>query len=364
MITVPFEQLGAGQVGRLAYQVIGRDGPVFNPQNIRYLRPQDALTGPPPASPFELATAISGINLLVSAGTLALSAQVLQEVRRISRQLERIVLKLDLMDSKLDQILEKVEVIDTKVSENNLRHALTHILQTSLQSDEINIAGLARAGRDLETFTQSVRGFQIGGALGLRISTDIVFNLELIFGLLSNLRCLVLMRHNESALGDPRRVVALDSVEDYLGHTGTLHQIKSILAADKVMIQGIDALRMDVKNNFTFAGDGDFVRIASVYDDTVRTPLLATFDPLSANIWKKYFEYKTPADADIVSALNEYRQLWLWHSDAGLVWRTLQELDWVRSGYSVGKWRNRLADSPLQATRKLDVDCEIPAMAA
>ena len=42
MNTVPFDKLGPGQSGRLAYQVLGQDGPIMNPQNIRYLSPDSA----------------------------------------------------------------------------------------------------------------------------------------------------------------------------------------------------------------------------------------------------------------------------------------------------------------------------------
>ena len=37
MNTVPFDKLGPGQSGRLAYKVLGQYGPIMNPQNIRYL---------------------------------------------------------------------------------------------------------------------------------------------------------------------------------------------------------------------------------------------------------------------------------------------------------------------------------------
>ena len=56
MNTVPFDQLGPGQSGRLAYQVLGQDGPIFNPRNIRYLSPDSpemaALSTGAGASPF------------------------------------------------------------------------------------------------------------------------------------------------------------------------------------------------------------------------------------------------------------------------------------------------------------------------
>jgi hypothetical protein len=72
---VPFDKLGPGQSGRLAYQVMGKDGPVFNPAGIRYLEPSDATAGiAASTAALDVLPALAGINLAVSVGTLALSA--------------------------------------------------------------------------------------------------------------------------------------------------------------------------------------------------------------------------------------------------------------------------------------------------
>ena len=46
MNTVPFDQLGPGQSGRLAYQVLGQDGPIFNRRRTSAIYRQKALRYP------------------------------------------------------------------------------------------------------------------------------------------------------------------------------------------------------------------------------------------------------------------------------------------------------------------------------
>lgn len=121
---VPFEKIGPGQSGRLVYQVVGQGGPVWNPKNMIFLRPDQSPTHAGAESGPDLGAALAGINLLASAGILAISQQTLREVNRISQKLERMDAKLDTMDGKLDQLQAKAEMIDVKVSENNLRHGL------------------------------------------------------------------------------------------------------------------------------------------------------------------------------------------------------------------------------------------------
>ena len=84
MNTVPFDQLGPGQSGRLAYQVLGQNGPIFNPNNIRYLSPDSpemtTLAGAG-ASPFAggasgLNVGLSGLNLIGSLANLAVAIAI------------------------------------------------------------------------------------------------------------------------------------------------------------------------------------------------------------------------------------------------------------------------------------------------
>ena len=66
MNTVPFDKLGPGQSGRLAYQVLGQDRPIFNPQNIRYLSP-DSVEIPATsmgAGASALSAGLAGANLI------------------------------------------------------------------------------------------------------------------------------------------------------------------------------------------------------------------------------------------------------------------------------------------------------------
>lgn len=66
MNTVPFDQLGPGQSGRLAYQVLGQNGPIFNPQNIRYLSPDspEIPTNAMSTGASGLSAGLTGANLI------------------------------------------------------------------------------------------------------------------------------------------------------------------------------------------------------------------------------------------------------------------------------------------------------------
>ena len=58
MNTVPFKKLGPGQSARLTVQVLGQNGPIPNPQNIRYLPPDspEIPSANPPHRPVPVAT--------------------------------------------------------------------------------------------------------------------------------------------------------------------------------------------------------------------------------------------------------------------------------------------------------------------
>src|SRR5208283_72599 len=117
---VPFDSLGKKQVGRLVYQVIGKDGPVFNPRNIRYLSPGDPgypsnLPALNPAQGIDLsnlAPVFAGLNLVASVANLAVSAAVLYKVSKLEKQIEaakrQVLAKLDVIDQKVTHIDIKV----------------------------------------------------------------------------------------------------------------------------------------------------------------------------------------------------------------------------------------------------------------
>jgi hypothetical protein len=126
-----FESLGPGQVGRWVYQVIGKNGPVPNPQNIRYLQSDptaEAATG-------VQATALgsSGLTLMASVGSLAVAATTLHEVRKVREQLTGLIEWSKQLDARIDAIHTRLKRVDLAVAENNLRHALRHAISRSIR---------------------------------------------------------------------------------------------------------------------------------------------------------------------------------------------------------------------------------------
>jgi hypothetical protein len=277
-------------------------------------------------------------------------------VNHISQKLERIDAKLDTMDGKLDQLLAKAEAIDAKVSENNLRHGLDHVLRASLTPDQISVEGIVAARRDMETFVLSIPGFGLGGSLGLRLSSDVVHKMESIWRFLFNLRCMILSKHNQSVGGDPRRTVAFDFVEDYLSHAGTPEQVASIAGAYEAAGAGLDAL----KETVSFSDEDDLKAMEGVFNEKVWAPILTSMGDMGVNIWLLLSDAELPDEKEMARIVTEFRRSWLWHTDAGLVFRTCCEIGWAEEGYNASLCEGRLSDSPLRETRKLDVLCEMP----
>ena len=103
-MTVPFEKLAVGQSGRLVYQVMGKSGPVFNPTGIRYLDPGTTCDRDP-VSETDLAAGLSGLNLLVSAGTLALSAATYRSIQQLHGKVDLSLALASQMAGKINQLM-------------------------------------------------------------------------------------------------------------------------------------------------------------------------------------------------------------------------------------------------------------------
>ena len=134
---VPFFKIGPGQSARFAYQVMGRNGPILNPAGIGYFpagEPGDVLA---PIDLPGLAAGLGAVNLLVSVGTLALSAATYAEVKRIAAQVSAVRSDIAELRTIADEIKERVEVIDVRVAEQALRSAMEHIFRTGFGEDGI-----------------------------------------------------------------------------------------------------------------------------------------------------------------------------------------------------------------------------------
>jgi hypothetical protein len=155
---VPFEQLGSGQSGRLVYQVLGENGPIFNPSGIRYLPPDSTSSTPADVAPVttDIAAGLAGINLAVSAGTLVMSAAVLASVQRLHKKFDTLNATVKQIDKKLDALSGKVKKIDIRVSETHLREAIRHCLKKACSQDEISFVDLRSLHGDIETIIDAI----------------------------------------------------------------------------------------------------------------------------------------------------------------------------------------------------------------
>ena len=161
MNTVPFDQLGPGQSGRLAYQVLGQDGPIFNPQNIRYLPPDspgipEILANPMAMVESALSAGLAGANLIGSILNLGVSLYIAHRINSLHKKVDHLQEIIDRIEQKIDYIVAKVDRIDTQVAENNLRHALNHVLQSAVSLERVDLRAIADLRGDISKFQESL----------------------------------------------------------------------------------------------------------------------------------------------------------------------------------------------------------------
>ena len=216
MNTVPFDQLGPGQSGRLAYQVLGQNGPIFNPQNIRYL-PPDSPEIPVNAMGIGtsgLSAGLAGANLIASILNLGVSVYIAHRIKSLHKKMDYLQEIMNRIEHKIDYIMTKVDRIDTQVAENNLRHALNHLLQRAVSSEGIDLRVLADLHSDFEKFCDSLSSPLILN-FGLRLSSDIRGQLQQIYDLAYEIRRLIARHYNISIDGDPEQAITVNNPGDY-----------------------------------------------------------------------------------------------------------------------------------------------------
>lgn len=369
MQTVPFDVLGPGQKGRLIYQVLGKDGPIMNPMNIRYLRPDDAgvMQSSLQSSQLDLAVGISAANLICSAGTLAISAYTAQQVAALHEKIDYLSGCAGRIEQQSQYIASKVEVIDTKVSENNLRHALVHVLGKAISRDGVDLQRLAALRKDIDVFTDAIPSPLLFN-FGVRLSSDVRDNLQRLAGLLLSVRDLVAHRHNMTVDAHPGRVVFMNPESEYFfgelpsfADTAILHDRMMRLVGE--VAQGIGA---EVYNHFTFADEDDANHFQSIVLDQLAKPAEELFADravvgklASLGLPQEIFANE---DNDAVRAqIVELSRAWLWQSDAGLVHRTEMELAALSDGYHESVW-SHLDWSGEAEFNQIDVVCDLPSL--
>ena len=301
MNTVPFDKLGPGQSGRLAYQVLGQDGPIMNPQNIRYL-PADSGELPANAmntSASGLTAGLAGANLICSFLTLGVSVYIASQVAGLHRKMDRLQETVDRIERKVNYIVSKVDRIDIQVAENNLRHALDYVLRQAVSGEGIDLRALTGLRNDFSKFRDSLSSSLVLN-FDLRLSSDIRGRLQEIYDLLYGIRKLVAQRYNIAVGGDPERIITTNPTDGYF----------SLLGGN---------LEIHVRATMTMNTE-QYEKMG-----------LIDFDDYLPEHHSKIFEDEdTEATKQGLCALG---YAWLHHSDAGLLFRTWVELNAIALGY-------------------------------
>lgn len=333
--TVPFDKLGPGQSGRLAYQVLGQDGPIMNPQNIRYLSPDSVEL---PANAMDagasgLATGLAGANLICSFLNLGVSVYIASQVAGLHRKMDRLQETVDRIEPKVDYIVSKVDRIDIQVAENNLRHALDYVLRQAVSGEGVDLQVLSGLRDDIDKFTDSLSSPHILN-FGLRLSSDIRGRLQKIYYLLCSVRKLTAQRYNIAVGGDPERIITTNPTDGYFflfgGNLEILVRATMTLSSDgqeggnqfeKMGLIDIDAY-LPERHPFIFQDEAP--------ETAERVARKGGW------IWPTGIDGNSEAEA-VKQGLYDLGCAWLHHTDSGLLFRTWMELEAIAKGYE-GFW--------------------------
>ena len=318
MNTVPFDKLGPGQSGRLAYQVLGQDGPIFNPQNIRYLSPDSVEIPATSMGASGLSAGLAGASLIGSVLNLGVSLFNAFQISGLHSKMNRI-------ERKIDYIVSKVDRIDTQVAENNLRHALEHVLRKSVSSDGVDLRVLAGLCHDFDKFRESLPSPLLLN-FGLRLSSDIRDQLQLIYDLAYGTRKLVAQRYNISVDGDPERIITVIPHRDYFPGGDLMFHVKTTMHLPTHYSESLGWLDFD---NYLPE------RHLDIFKDE-------------------------PPEA-VEQGLYDLGCAWLYQTDAGLLLRTWVELEAIANGYENTFWP-QLQESEPCGFNQIEVACEVPLL--
>lgn len=346
---VPFEQLGSGQIGRLAYQVIGKDGPIFNPSNIAFLPPEVAPNVSHSLSDF--AVGLSGLNLAATVGTLAISAITYRQIGKLHESVTVLGRIASATKKQVAEIAKRVERIDMRVAENNLRESMRHILQQAAHQDNIDLTKLLPLRSDIKNFVETLTS-PIYFNFGVRFASDVRDNLQATCSLLANLRWLVATRHNIAASARPSRVVSYNYSLDLRRALRIDENIRSALIfarLDDAYADINSAVQQSVRSRFTFSDSSDLQH----FSELLQSKLLGAIVSLGTDLLPRGIAvYRSLPDAvfegnieDVASRLTDIADTWMSSSDSALLLRVDLELEALERGYEAVFWPH-LLDAP------------------
>lgn len=337
-MTVPFESIGPGQSMRLAYQVIGEDGPIFNPQRIRYIAPDSSEVGElvPSASGFDSLTALAGVNLAVGLGNLALAAATYRSVQQLHAKVDSLLVSVSEMKAQLDALSSRVQRIDIRVAESHLRESMKHVFRRAWSGSEIDLRELAKLKGDFEGIFEAIEQPLLFN-MSVRLSSDVRDHVHLLASLLRGVRGVVCQRHNLAVGGDPNRVLSMDPLEDYVTGVGAdARSARAFIGVARAISSFNEALCAAVHSRFTFSDADDIEHFERIVESELVEPVARA----EGMVQTGYLHANLPDEAlseldeqDVASTITSLMRSWLWNTDAGLLVRATQELRMIDAGY-------------------------------
>lgn len=338
----PYTRIGPGQSARLVWQVMGQEGPVANPRNIRYLAADTGGAGLPAPMPAGIpalpdASAAMGVlqlaNLGIAVVNLAVTTAVLVEVKKQTRILRELQAGMSEVRAGVRDLVVRTERIDVNVAEVHLRESLRHALQSAVKSSEVDLVVLAElAGAALARFCEPLEGLSPGKHPALRLSEDVQEMAEATLHLLWAARLTAIEAHNIACGGDPLKVVRDDRVQQSL-------QALAVHAATEALVDrhatGLaNGVGDELRKNKLFIGSSTWVRallghrVDALIADLRHHPLAGDartlLDQVAAD--ETLTEASAKGAQAVESVLHEYLAAWTAHTDAGLIWRLQQEV--------------------------------------
>lgn len=392
---VPFEKIGPGQSVRLAWQVMGKNGPIPNPAGIRYLPADAGVALGGTQNLLFASTAIAGLNLIASVANTAIAAQTLQELRRVSKRVDELVMGQRRIEAKVEEALVGIKRVEVGVSEARLARVVSNALRAASNEDGLSFEPFHQLSDDLQSFLDDA-GISRGLLTNFRLGSDLRNDLLNISTLLRGVRLRLATHWNQKQV-DPTLAWRCDPLEDYWNTREIQGACLRLNLATKAVFAITDMMRIthkaiDVRFSFNDSADHQFVQTAisetglgflwgTMLDDQrglfkeslaymeqsaasalAKAGLPEKSSPWLHDIYYNAFQsaaaFVTVFDANLASnegkipmpvlalaldgdgpgsdvVLRDFRRWWLYNTDDGIVYRAWLECAGAAHGYGV-----------------------------
>jgi hypothetical protein len=324
----------------LAFDLLGSDS-LYKPQALERVPIEDAphldlstvLLG-------SLGLATGGLSLPVFAGLVAYPAEIVRQLRQLNDRAQVALERLDELRQTTQEVLVKVSRIDIAVAEGNLRYALRYVLSGSVEAERVDLHFLSRVGDEIERFLATVDGLPgYGAAPGLKLSPETHDLLMVIDNLFNGARTSIFAWHNRAVGSDFSRAVPTNSSAFYEGYTQAIVAMVGMLRRIEA---SVDESEPNIVNEVMkrFIGGGRHPeRSQKVIENQLWVQLRDAADEVqkgSVGVYQVLHQKLLPATPpyeDIPKMVRDYMDWWWMTSDAGLLMKSLMEIQLFQQGY-------------------------------